>query len=190
MRAGLSARSRRLTILMNSEAQVDATRAPLINHHAAGRDARGVRLIALFEATKGALVLIAGCGLLSLIHRDLQATAEHLVRFSHLNPAHHYPRIFLESAARLDDKNLLMLAGAALAYSTLRFVEAYGLWRARAWAEWLAIISGAIYLPLEIYELFKRATLVRASVLIINSLIVCYLLYRRRKLAQTSGESH
>src|SRR5436305_641496 len=44
----------------------------------------GVRTVALFEAAKGALVLAAGLGLLGLIHRDVQAFAERLVRASHL----------------------------------------------------------------------------------------------------------
>ena len=41
----------------------------------------------------------------------------------------------------------------ALTYSAIRFTEAYGLWRERRWAEWLSAVSGAIYLPFEIYEL-------------------------------------
>lgn len=40
----------------------------------------------------------------------------------------------------------------------MRFVEAYGLWRERRWANWLAAISEGIYLPVEIYELFARVT--------------------------------
>ena len=33
-------------------------------------------LIALFEAAKGALILLAGFGLLELVHRDLQHVAD------------------------------------------------------------------------------------------------------------------
>src|ERR1041385_9444022 len=62
--------------------------------------AAGVRAIAFFEAVKGTLVLVAGFGLLSLVHRDLEDLAERLVQHSHLNPASHYPRVFLEAAAR------------------------------------------------------------------------------------------
>ena len=58
-------------------------------------------------------------------------------------------------------------------------MEAYGLWKARVWAEWVALISGAVYLPFEIYELFRRITIVRASVLIVNLAIVLYMLYLR-----------
>jgi uncharacterized membrane protein (DUF2068 family) len=139
--------------------------------------ARGVRLIAAFEALKGVLVLGAGFGLLSLLHRDLQATAERLVRHSHLNPAHHYPRIFIEAASRTNDSRLLSLAGLALLYSVMRFVEAYGLWRTRLWAEWFAIIAGSIFLPVEIYEILRRATWMRGMVLLVNLSIVAYLVF-------------
>ena len=141
--------------------------------------AAGVRAIAFFEAFKGTLVLVAGFGLLSLVHRDLEDLAERLVRHSHLNPASHYPRVFIEAAAGTSDARLRTLAALAFVYSTVRFVEAYGLWRMRAWAEWFAIISGCVYLPIEVYELAKGATLIKAGILILNAVIVAYLLYIR-----------
>lgn len=142
-----------------------------------------VQLIALFEASKGALVLLAGFGLLALVHRDLQAIAERLVEHSHLNPASRYPRIFLDAATRVDDHKLKTLAAFAFVYAVVRFVEAYGLWRLRAWAEWMAIVSGSIYLPIEIYELFEKVTVVRIALLLLNLLIVFYLINVRWKKA-------
>ena len=139
----------------------------------------GIRLIAAFEAFKGVLVVIAGIGLLSLIHKDLQAIAEHLVEHLHLNPAGHYSQVFIEAATHVDDAKLRLFAAFAFLYATLRFIEAYGLWKLRTWAEWLAIISGSIYLPIEIYELFKKTTLIRGSILLVNIIIVAYLIYVR-----------
>ncbi|HWW75891.1 MAG TPA: DUF2127 domain-containing protein [Pyrinomonadaceae bacterium] len=141
--------------------------------------AAGVRAVALFEALKGTLVLLAGFGLLALVHRDLQDLAERLVRHSHLNPASHYPRVFVEAASRMNDTRLRTLAALAFAYSVVRFVEAYGLWHMRAWAEWFAILSGCLYLPVELYELFERPTHLRGLVLFFNAVIVAYLLYVR-----------
>ena len=71
----------------------------------------GIRAIAIHEAAKGALVLLAGFGLLGLLHRDVEALAERLVTFSHLNPASKYPRIFLDAATRVTDTQLWWLAG-------------------------------------------------------------------------------
>src|SRR5215470_18817732 len=101
----------------------------------------GLKAAAMFEALKGLLVIVAGLGLLAFVHRDAQAFAERLVLHLHLNPARHYPRIFIEAAGRLNNARLWMFATGAFAYSALRFAEAYGLWRARPWAQWIGIVS-------------------------------------------------
>jgi uncharacterized membrane protein (DUF2068 family) len=139
----------------------------------------GLRTVASFEATKGILVMAVGLGLLSLIHHDVQRTAEAVVRHLHLNPARHYPRVFIEAAARVSDARLWLLASGAFAYAVVRGVEAYGLWRARVWAEWVAILSGAIYLPIETYALVHHATAVKAIVLLVNVAIVGCVAYVR-----------
>ena len=54
-----------------------------------------LRTVAVFEAAKGALVLLVGFDLLSLVHHDIQQAAEHLLARTHLNPASRYPRILL-----------------------------------------------------------------------------------------------
>ena len=138
-----------------------------------------MRIVALFEALKGTLVLFVGFGLLSLVHRDVQATAERLVQHLHLNPARHYPRIFIQAAAHINDTGLRSLAVLAFLYAVVRLIEAYGLWRMKVWAEWFAIISGTIYLPIEVYEIFEHVTWMRVMVFIINAFIVGYLVYLR-----------
>jgi len=131
-----------------------------------------VRAVALFEAAKGTLVLLTGFGALSLIHHDAQRIAEQLVGHLHLNPAKHYPRIFIDTAANLTDVRLWRLATLAAMYGLIRFVEAYGLWLGRRWAEWFAAVSGGIYIPFEIYELLQGATWLALGALVVNVLIV------------------
>jgi len=135
----------------------------------------GVRIVAVIEAAKGALVLAAGLGLFALVHRDVQTIAEHVVEHFHLNPASRTPRIFLDLAAKLDDAKLQLLALGASGYALVRFVEAYGLWRTRRWAEWFAVAAGGIYIPIEVYELWRRVTWIRFGLLAINVAIVAYL---------------
>src|SRR2546423_9641575 len=79
-----------------AEAQTHTTEVP---QRVVTEIAAGVRAVAFFEALKGALVLVAGFGLLALVHRDLEVLAERLVRHSHLNPPGPYPRAFIEAAA-------------------------------------------------------------------------------------------
>lgn len=138
--------------------------------------AAGVRTIAVFEAAKGLLVLAAGVGLLTLIHRDLQDVAENIVRHLHLNPARHMPQVFLHAAERMTDKRLVLLATGAFVYSLFRLVEAYGLWFMRPWAEWLAIVSAGLYLPVELVEVIHHATVIRVVIFVTNVIIVIGLL--------------
>jgi len=135
----------------------------------------GLRVVSIFEATKGLLVLLTGFGLLAYIHKDLHLAAEQLVRRFHLNPASRYPRIFLDLADNVTDAQLWVLALSALLYAVIRFVEAYGLWLQRRWAEWFGLFAGAIYVPIEIFEVTRNVTWPRVSLLIVNTAIVVYL---------------
>jgi uncharacterized membrane protein (DUF2068 family) len=137
----------------------------------------GVRLVAAFEAAKGAIVLLAGLGLLALIHRDLQSVAEGMVRFSHLNPASRYPRIFIDVASHTTNGRLWAMAGGATLYAAVRMIEAYGLWHARRWAEWFAMVAGGLYLPLEIFEMLHRYSWIKVAIFGTNVAIVAYMAY-------------
>lgn len=147
---------------------------------------RGLRTVATIEATKGVIVLAAGSGLLGFLGRDTERVAVRLVEHLHLNPAKGYPHIFVEAMAGLSDRRLWLLAGLAAFYSGVRFLEAYGLWRERRWAEWLGALSGGIYIPFELYKLAEGLTWLRAATLGINVAIVGYLTWvlldsRRRR---------
>ena len=147
----------------------------------------GLRMMALIEGAKGMLVLAAGLGLFALAHRDLQSMAEQLVRHLHLNPARHLPRIFLHLAANLSDRRLWLFASAAIIYSTIRFVEAYGLWRDWKWTKWFAVLSGAIYLPAELGAVLYRFSWVKLIVFGVNTFVVAFIFFqvvseRRRKI--------
>jgi uncharacterized membrane protein (DUF2068 family) len=131
-----------------------------------------IRAVALIEAAKGTLVLLTGFGALSLVHHDVQRLAEQLVGHLHLDPAKHFPRIFIDAAARLTDSRLWILATLAATYGLVRFIEAYGLWNERRWAEWFAAISGGIYIPFELYELLQSVTLLSVAALMVNVLVV------------------
>ena len=138
-------------------------------------DRAGLQTIAIFEALKGSIVLLAAAGLISLVHKDAQAAAEEIVEQFHLNPASHYPHIFLDAVASLTSGKLWLLAAGALLYAAIRFVEAYGLWHERTWAEWLGAVSGSLYVPIEIYELLKGINLLKFVLFLINGAVVIYL---------------
>lgn len=135
--------------------------------------------MASVEFFKGLIVLLAGFGVLSLVHRDAWDVAENFLEWLKISPDSQYAQVFLNLADQVTDAKLWAVALAAAAYSTLRFVEAYGLWRERAWAEWLALISGAIYLPFEVYEIVRRPDWIRFTILAVNLAVVLFMAYLR-----------
>lgn len=145
-----------------------------------------VRAAALFEAAKGAIVLLAGFGLLSLVHHDVQGFAERLVAHAHLNPASRYPRIFVDLAGRATDGRLVAAASVALLYSAIRFIEAYGLWRARRWAEWFAALSAGVYVPFELVELRSHFSWLVAAMLAANLATVGLMLFAVSRASRRS----
>jgi len=161
-------------------------------HASTTSQAAAIRAVAVFEAFKGVVVLLAASGLLSLIHKDVHAVATTLIEHLHLNPASHYPRIFLDAASNLHDTKLVWLAVGAGVYAVVRLAEAYGLYGEKAWAEVLAAVSGAIYVPFEIAELFHRPTWHGALLLAINLLVVGLMVWAllQRRTRQARSRAH
>ncbi|HWR52540.1 MAG TPA: DUF2127 domain-containing protein [Bryobacteraceae bacterium] len=141
--------------------------------------AAGLRAVAIFEALKGMVVLALGLGLLALLHKDVEQAAENVLLHLHINPDRRLSHAILDAASRVTDGRLWAVAGAATAYAGVRFTEAWGLWHRRVWAEWFALLSGALYLPWEILKIFERPNWLHVTLLTGNIAIVLYMLYIR-----------
>jgi uncharacterized membrane protein (DUF2068 family) len=141
----------------------------------------GLRTVAVFEAFKGVVALVSAYFLISWIRHDVdfEYAASHILFSLHISPNHRWSREFLNAANQISGINLAMIATIAIAYATLRFAEGYGLWRQRAWAEWLAIVSGCIYIPFEIDRVIRRPNALHWTILGINILVVLYIAWVR-----------
>jgi uncharacterized membrane protein (DUF2068 family) len=129
----------------------------------------------LFEALKGTLALLAAGGLFYFIPRDFRHIAVELVGRLHLNAGKSYPDVFSRILEDTSNAQLWLIGALVLVYAAVRFAEAYGLWRERRWAEWLAALSGGIYVPVEIYELTRGVTWIKLAALILNACVVAYM---------------
>jgi uncharacterized membrane protein (DUF2068 family) len=144
----------------------------------------GLRTVATFEAAKGLLVLAGGLGLLTLLGKDIHEAAEKLLRTVHLNPEGHLSQIFLRAADKVSDGKLWVAAGGTVVYAAVRWTEAWGLWHAREWAEWFALLSGSLYLPWEIYEILEHPGPIPWLILATNLTIIFYMAYIRLQAAR------
>lgn len=157
----------------------------------------GLKGIAVFEAGKGALAVIPAVWILMHLHKDMKQTAQRLVeflhRFVHINPDGVIYRSLLRAVGGLTPHLLWLIFAGVMAYVTIRFVEAIGLWLEKEWAEWFALISGGLYVPFEVYALMNHPRLWKWGILSMNLLIIVYLAWllrdsrRRRKQAKAAA---
>jgi uncharacterized membrane protein (DUF2068 family) len=124
----------------------------------------GLKGIAVFEAFKGLLGLVLGVAFVILGHE-------------HFHFRFQFADKFLQLVEGLDIRVVLL---GTIAYAILRFTEAYGLWRDRTWAEWLAIISSAIYIPFEFFEIYEKPTALRITITVFNLILLIYLVILRK----------
>jgi uncharacterized membrane protein (DUF2068 family) len=138
---------------------------------------RKLRIVAMIDVIKGAAVLAIGFGILSAHSHVLENGGVSLLRLLDIDPGLGTARKFLALLHAADSEHGLLTI-AAVAYASLRFVEAYGLWFMRNWARWLGLVSAGIYVPFELYYLFRTPNWTSVSVLAIN-LAVLWLLWPR-----------
>lgn len=76
-----------------------------------------------------------------------------------------------------------LLAG----YGLIEVVEGGGLWGGWLWAEYLAAVATAAFIPLEVYELFHHYTLLKSGALAVNIAAVIYLVVKGRLFGVRGG---
>ncbi|MFC3813782.1 DUF2127 domain-containing protein [Lysobacter sp. GCM10012299] len=141
----------------------------------------GLHVIAIFEAAKGLLALLAASGLELLGPAPLLRWLHELIARFQLDP-NEGALAWLNKVINPDGVHLA--AAVVLFYGLLRMLEAWGLWRAKAWASWLGCISAAIYLPLDVYAVYHHPGWTSWAVLAVNLIVVAVLardLVKRRQ---------
>jgi len=156
----------------------------IMEHHALDRrhitkTSVALRTVAIFDVTKAAIVLLLGCGLFHVMHKNLDEVPERVVQVLHVNPEGKLSNLFFELASHSSDRNLWVLALGTLAYASVGLTEAYGLWREREWAQWFSLLSTALYLPPELYWILRDPSWLKCAVLVTNIAICLFMLSLR-----------
>src|SRR4051794_5012405 len=144
-----------------------------------------LRLIAAERFLRGLLLLAAGIYLLSHRHTDFGRLADHLMRDVELDPRRPFLRHLIEHLHRLHAGTLVLTGIAALGYGVLELVEGVGLWLDQLWAEYLTVIATALLIPVEVYELVRKPSPLKAGGIVVNLAIVAYLAWNLRRRLRT-----
>lgn len=93
----------------------------------------------------------------------------------------------VNEAFTLSPTVLTCLAALLAGYAVLQAAEAVGLWLVRRWGEYLAVVATSVFLPLEVYELSERVTVLRLLALVVNVVIVVWLVWSKRLFGVRGG---
>jgi uncharacterized membrane protein (DUF2068 family) len=143
-----------------------------VKHRSRGR---WLFLIGLFKLAKGLGLVVVGFGLLKLLHRDIADTVEQWVEVLRVDPDNRFIHGVLAAVFNVTPKQLRELSAGTFVYAAIFLTEGAGLLTRKHWAEYMTLISTALFLPLEIYELHRRFTLLKLAVTLLNALIVWYI---------------
>jgi uncharacterized membrane protein (DUF2068 family) len=136
---------------------------------------RGLVAIGCFKLLKATALAVVGLGLLSLVHRDVGAVVETWVESLRIDPGNHLFHGFLEKVTGIPSGKLAELGVGTLFYAAVFATEGVGLLFAKQWAEYLTLGVTISFLPLEIYEIARHGSVMKALVVALNVAVVLYL---------------
>jgi uncharacterized membrane protein (DUF2068 family) len=147
-----------------------------------------LRVIAVYKFIKAAGLVLVALVAFGFLHTPwLDATADWIEHLP-IATGHGYLVRWTEALTDFSARKFLVIGIAASAYATLFAVEGWGLWTGKRWAEYLTIVATASLIPLELWEMWRRPTTLKAIAVVVNVAIVVYLwrLVQRNRHAQTA----
>jgi uncharacterized membrane protein (DUF2068 family) len=117
---------------------------------------------------------------LYLAGHDSANTITRWVSYLHLDPGDHWIDRPVAAALALPPHSLRAIGLGTFVFAAIFLTEGIGLLLRRHWAEYLAVIATASFLPLELYELIHRVRATRVVIVAANLAIVVYLIVRLR----------
>src|SRR3954451_5625022 len=123
----------------------------------------------------------------ALRHRTFRVIADLQTGTSSGKPSGHGLVHEVERAFSLQSSTLRLVGAVLAAYALVEGIEAVGLWYQRRWAEYLTFLVTTSLLPLEVYELSHRLSLIKIGTFLINLAVVAYLLVAKRLFGIRGG---
>jgi uncharacterized membrane protein (DUF2068 family) len=133
-------------------------------------------VIAAFKVAQALLFLAIGVGALKLLHKDVGDVISQLADHLRFNPESRLIIFIMDKASLINDRLLRRIGEMGFIYAALDLTEGIGLYFEKAWAEYLTLAITASFLPWEVFEIFRRLTLIRVGLLAANALVLFYLL--------------
>lgn len=173
-----------------------ANTAPEIPHGRLLRDRTLMRALAVERTVRCVILLLVAAGVLKVrgSRSRLQRAFEQdlplirpLANQIGWNPDNSKVIRYIGHAFALSSSTLAWIAIGLATYALIELVEAVGLWLMRRWGEYFAVIATTVFLPLEVYELTEKLTVLRFIALSVNIIAVIWLLWSKRLFGINGG---
>jgi len=173
-----------------------AAAAPHVRRGRHLRDVVVMRVLAVDRVLRAALFTLLATGVLAVrgSHDRLQKAFENdlplirpLADQIGWNPDNSRLLHHIEQAFSLTPTILAWIAVGLVGYAAIELVEAIGLWLMTRWGEYFAVIATSVFLPLELYEISEKVTVLCAAALAINVAAVVWLLWSKRLFGLNGG---
>jgi len=84
---------------------------------------------------------------------------------------------------------LTIVAALLAAYALIELIEAVGLWLAKRWGEYFAVVATAAFIPIEVHEILAKQSAFKIATFALNVLAVVYLLLAKRLFGLRGGKA-
>jgi uncharacterized membrane protein (DUF2068 family) len=93
----------------------------------------------------------------------------------------------IHRALTLSPAALKLVGGLLALYAVIEVIEGAGLWLARRWGEYFAMVATSLGLPYEVYELTLKVTVTKSLLFAVNLALVLYLVITKRLFGVRGG---
>jgi uncharacterized membrane protein (DUF2068 family) len=173
-----------------------ASDAPVLLRGPALRSAFILRLLAVERWIRGAIILLLGLAVLKfkstkvslkeLFNQDLSALKPFFNQIN-FNVSDSGTIRAIDRALDARQSTLNLIAAALIFYGLLQVLEGIGLWSLKRWGEYVAVVGTTLFVPLEVYELTEKITILRSITFLVNAAAVVYLVVSKRLFGVRGG---
>ena len=171
-------------------------KAPLVLRGKVLREALILRFLGAERFIRGLILLLLGYGIirfkqnegsLAKVFQDSLPAIRDLAKNFNYDIDHSETMHVIQSALNASQNKLTLVAVAIFVYAAIQLTEGIGLWLMKRWGEYFAVVATSFFIPIEIYEVFHHATVLKFGALALNIAAVIYLIYSKRLFGVRGG---
>lgn len=174
-----------------------ATKAPVVKR---GKEIRSELILRLFAIERFIRFLLFGGvayaiwqfshskrNIEQMFDRDLPIVKSTFGQLG-LNINHSHLLVEFRKALHISQGTLVLIAIGVALFAVVELIEGYGLWQARRWGEYFAMVVTSLGIPYEIYDLTLKVSWTKLVLFAINLALVLYLVLTKRLFGARGGK--